>query len=49
LRRVTGHVQKQDWFAVGVDFAIVVVGVFVGIQVSNWIDEVVSIVRDSDA
>lgn len=36
LRRVTQHVKQQNWFAVGVDFVIVVVGVFIGIQVSNW-------------
>jgi hypothetical protein len=30
------HVQDQNWFAVGVDFVIVVIGVFIGIQVSNW-------------
>lgn len=36
LRRVTQHVRDQNWFAVGVDFLIVVIGVFIGIQVSNW-------------
>lgn len=38
LRRVMGHVRAQDWFAVGVDFFIVVVGVFVGLQVQDWND-----------
>ena len=36
LRRVIDHVREQNWTAVGVDFVIVVFGVFVGIQVSNW-------------
>ena len=36
LRRITDHVKSQNWFAVGIDFVIVVVGVFIGIQVSNW-------------
>ena len=36
LRRVVEHVKAQNWFAVGIDFLIVVVGVFIGIQVSNW-------------
>jgi len=36
LRRVMEHVRTQNWFAVGLDFVIVVVGVFIGIQVSNW-------------
>lgn len=38
LRRITQHVKNQNWFAVGLDFVIVVVGVFIGIQVSNWND-----------
>ncbi len=38
LRRITEHVKAQNWFAVSVDFVIVVVGVFIGIQVSNWND-----------
>jgi hypothetical protein len=36
LRRITEHVRAQNWLAVGIDFVIVVVGVFAGIQVSNW-------------
>jgi len=36
LRRVTKHVRNQNWFAVALDFVIVVVGVFIGIQVANW-------------
>ncbi len=39
LRRVIEHVRQQQWTAVGIDFCIVVVGVFIGIQVSNWNDE----------
>ena len=38
LRRVTEHVHHQNWFAVWVDFAIVFIGVFVGIQAANWND-----------
>lgn len=30
--------NEQNWFAVVIDFVIVVVGVFIGIQVSNWND-----------
>ncbi len=36
LRRMTQHVRNQNWFAVFLDFVIVVVGVFIGIQVANW-------------
>lgn len=36
LRRVITHFRKQEWTAIALDFVIVVVGVFIGIQVSNW-------------
>jgi hypothetical protein len=36
LRRVIDHFRKQEWTAIAIDFLIVVIGVFVGIQVSNW-------------
>lgn len=36
LRRLTEHVKTQNWFAVALDFLIVVLGVFVATQVSNW-------------
>lgn len=36
LRRIIEHVKAQNWFAVGLDFVIVVFGVFVGLQVNNW-------------
>ena len=36
LRRITEHVKTQNWFAVVLDFVIVVIGVFIGIQVANW-------------
>jgi hypothetical protein len=38
LRRVIEHVRDRNWFAVGIDFLIVVTGVFIGIQVVNWND-----------
>lgn len=36
LRRVREHIAHHNWFAVTVDFLIVVIGVFLGIQASNW-------------
>jgi hypothetical protein len=39
LRRVIEHVREQNWVAVFIDFLIVVVGVFIGIQVANWNEE----------
>lgn len=38
LRRISEHVKAQNWTAVALDFFIVVVGVFIGLQVSNWND-----------
>jgi hypothetical protein len=35
-RRVRDHVRSHDWFAVAIDFLIVVVGIFAGLQVDNW-------------
>ena len=36
VRRLREHLAQHDWFAVAVEFVIVVVGVFVGLQASNW-------------
>lgn len=36
LRRVTAHFRRQEWTAIALDFLIVVVGVFIGLQASNW-------------
>ncbi|PHS22520.1 MAG: hypothetical protein COA84_12625 [Robiginitomaculum sp.] len=36
LRRVIKHFREQEWTAIFLDFIIVVVGVFVGLQVNNW-------------
>ncbi|MEM9840892.1 MAG: hypothetical protein AAF830_17305 [Pseudomonadota bacterium] len=39
LRRLTEHVRTQNWFAVALDFVIVVIGVYMGIQLGNWNEE----------
>ena len=36
IRRIREHVAAHNWFAVAVDVGIVVLGVFLGTQVSNW-------------
>ncbi len=36
LRRVIEQVREQNWTAIAIDFVIVVIGVFMGIQVANW-------------
>tara|TARA_R110002073_G_scaffold75329_2_gene183804 strand:- start:5204 stop:5923 length:720 start_codon:yes stop_codon:yes gene_type:complete len=36
LRRLTQHIREQNWFAVVLDFLIVVLGVFLGFQATLW-------------
>lgn len=36
LRSITRHVKDQNWFAVALDFVIVVVGILIAFQITNW-------------
>ncbi len=36
LRRVLEHLRKQPWTAIAIEFLIVVIGVFVASQVTEW-------------
>jgi hypothetical protein len=36
LRRFMTHIQSQNWFAVGLDITVVVVGIFLGLQATEW-------------
>ena len=36
LRRVSSHVQSENWFAVFLDLIVVVVGLFIGLQIDTW-------------
>lgn len=38
LRRFMQHLREQNWFAVTLDLMIVIVGVFLGFQVTAWND-----------
>lgn len=38
-RRIIGHLKNQQWTAFGIEFVIVVLGIFIGLQVSNWNQE----------
>lgn len=38
LRRITKHVKAQNWFAVGIDFVIVVIGVGVALAAGEWVN-----------
>jgi hypothetical protein len=37
--RFRRHVAEHDWFAVGVDFLVVVIGIFAAMQADNWNQE----------
>lgn len=39
LRRITQHIKNQNWFAVGLDVIVVIVGIFLGMQVTEWNEE----------
>jgi hypothetical protein len=36
FRRISKHLKEQNWFAVAIDFFIVVIGVYIGLQVQEW-------------
>ncbi len=38
FRRIAEHLRTQNWLAVFLDLLIVVVGIFIGLQVSDWND-----------
>ena len=48
LRRITQHVREQNWFAVVLDFLIVLIGIYVGLQVDNWNEDRKSRIEERD-
>lgn len=40
LSRITKAIREQNWFAVAIEFVIVVLGVVIGFQISEWRSEV---------
>ncbi len=36
LRSITKHIKDQNWFAVSLDFLIVVAGILIALQITNW-------------
>ncbi len=36
LRNISKHVKEQNWFAVALDFFIVVAGILIAFQITNW-------------
>jgi hypothetical protein len=39
LRRLAQHLKDQNWTAITIEFVLLVLGVFLGMQVANWNDE----------
>ena len=48
LRSISKHIKDQNWFAIFIDFIIVVIGVFIGIQVANWNEARVETAREQE-
>ena len=36
FRRTVANLRTQNWTAIAIEVAIVIVGVFIGTQVANW-------------
>lgn len=36
LRRIGADIKKQDWFAVSLDLVVVVLGIFIALQATEW-------------
>jgi hypothetical protein len=36
FKRAVAKLKAQDWLAIGIELVIVIIGVFIGTQVSNW-------------
>ena len=39
VRRLARRIREHDWFAIAIELAVVVLGVFIGLQASNWNDQ----------
>jgi hypothetical protein len=36
LRRLTGHIRQENWFAVILELVVVVIGLFLAFQLDRW-------------
>jgi len=39
LRTIAVRIRQHDWLAVGIELLVVVAGVFIALQVTNWNDD----------
>ena len=49
LRRLTNAIREQNWFAVGIEFVIVVAGVLLAFQITAWNEHQLSEIRVSQS
>jgi hypothetical protein len=47
FRRLAQNLREQNWTAIGIEFVLLVLGVFLGIQVANWNEERQQVARQS--
>lgn len=45
LRRLSDALKQQDWFIVGLEMVVVVLGIIIGLQFSNWNEERLELVK----
>ena len=36
LRRLTGHIHQENWFAIILELVVIVVGLFLAFQLDRW-------------
>jgi|OM-RGC.v1.010510140 hypothetical protein len=48
LQKLAQAIRRQDWFQVTIEVLIVVVGIFLGLQVTDWSDEQVIIAEEEE-
>ena len=39
LKRINSHIKKQDWLAVSLDLVVVIFGIFIALQATDWNNE----------
>lgn len=47
IRRLSQSLKEQNWAAIGIEFVLLVAGVFLGIQVANWNEERIFSAREN--
>jgi hypothetical protein len=48
LRRVIAHFRNQEWTAIALDFVIVVVGILLAFQITEWSEERAELKRSQE-